>query len=59
MQLNYNPAMLTLVNVSNGTFLSQDGQAVALMHREDETVGQFTITASPNPAPEEFPARAR
>jgi len=49
VQLNYNPAMLTLVNVSNGTFLSQDGQAVALMHREDETVGQLTITASRPP----------
>ncbi len=46
VQLNYDPKMLQLVNVSNGGFLSQDGQAVALVHREDETVGQLTITAS-------------
>ena len=46
MQLNYNPQMLQLVNVSNGGFLSQDGQPVALVHREDEAVGQLQITAS-------------
>jgi len=46
VQMNYDPKMLTLVNVSNGGFLSQDGQAVALVHREDETAGQLTITAS-------------
>ena len=46
VQLNYDPRMLQLVNVSNGGFLSQDGQAVALVHREDETVGQLMITAS-------------
>ena len=40
VQLNYDPKMLQLVNVSNGGFLSQDGQAVALVHREDETVGR-------------------
>ena len=45
VQLNYDPEMLQLVNVSNGGFLSQDGQAVALVHREDETVGQSQITA--------------
>ena len=39
LQLNYDPNKLQLVNVSNGGFLSQDGQAVALVHREDETVG--------------------
>ncbi len=46
VQLNYDPKVLQLVNVSNGGFLSQDGQAVALVHREDETVGQLTIMAS-------------
>ncbi len=49
MQLNYDPKMLQLVNVSNGGFLSQDGQAVALVHREDETIGQSTITATRPP----------
>ena len=46
VQLNYDPKILQLVNVSNGSFLSQDGQAVALVHREDDTIGQITITAS-------------
>src|SRR5262249_47551855 len=30
VQLNYNPNLLQLVNVSNGSFLSQDGQVVTL-----------------------------
>jgi general secretion pathway protein D len=49
VQLNYDPKLLQLVNVSNGGFLSQDGQAVALVHREDDTVGQLQITASRPP----------
>ncbi|MGC2649101.1 MAG: type II and III secretion system protein, partial [Candidatus Sulfotelmatobacter sp.] len=35
VQMNYDPSKLQLVNVSNGGFLSQDGQAVALVKRED------------------------
>jgi general secretion pathway protein D len=46
VQLNYDPKMLTLVNVSNGGFLSQDGQIVTLAHREDEMIGQSQITAA-------------
>jgi len=38
-----------LVNVSNGGFLSKDGQAVALVHREDETTGTLQITATRPP----------
>jgi general secretion pathway protein D len=49
VQLNYDPKMLQLVNVSNGGFLSQDGQPVGLVHREDETIGQTTITATRPP----------
>ena len=49
VQLNYDPRMLQLVNVSNGGFLSQDGQAVALVHREDETKGELQITATRPP----------
>jgi general secretion pathway protein D len=49
VQLNYDPKMLQLVNVSNGGFLSQDGQAVALVHREDESIGQLQITATRPP----------
>src|SRR5271155_4239750 len=46
VQMNYDPAKLQLVNVSNGGFLSQDGQAVALVHREDEATGTLLINAS-------------
>ena len=49
VQLNYDPKVLQLLNVSNGGFLSQDGQAVALVHREDDALGQVTITASRPP----------
>jgi general secretion pathway protein D len=49
VQLNYDPKMLQLVNVSNGGFLSQDGQAVAIVHREDESLGQSQITATRPP----------
>jgi general secretion pathway protein D len=49
VQLNYDPKMLQMVNVSNGGFLSQDGQIVTLSHREDETVGQSQITAARPP----------
>jgi len=49
VQMNYDPAKLQLVNVSNGGFLSQDGQAVALVHREDETTGTLLVTATRPP----------
>jgi len=49
VQLNYDPKLLQLVNVSNGGFLSQDGQVVTLAHREDEAVGQSQITAARPP----------
>jgi general secretion pathway protein D len=49
VQLNYDPKMLSIVNVSNGGFLSQDGQAVALVHREDDTIGQSQIMATRPP----------
>ena len=49
VQLNYDMGKLQLVNVSNGGFLSQDGQAVALVHREEETTGTLLITATRPP----------
>src|SRR5579863_5518185 len=49
VQVNYDPKMLQLVNVSNGGFLSQDGQVVTLVHREDENLGQSQITATRPP----------
>jgi general secretion pathway protein D len=49
VQINYDPSKLQLVNVSDGNFLSQDGQAVALVHREDDSTGSVQITASRPP----------
>jgi len=49
LQISYDPKMLQVVNVSNGSFLSQDGQAVALVHREDEASGTLQITATRPP----------
>jgi general secretion pathway protein D len=49
LQLTYNPKLLQVVNVSNGNFLSQDGQAVALVHRDDDTSGTLQITATRPP----------
>src|ERR1700678_2011187 len=49
VQMNYDPAKLQLVNVSHGGFLSQDGQAVALVRREDDTTGTLQITATRPP----------
>jgi len=49
VQMNYDPARMQLINVSNGSFLSQDGQTVALVHREDETTGTLQVTATRPP----------
>ncbi|MGB6631622.1 MAG: cohesin domain-containing protein, partial [Terriglobales bacterium] len=49
VQLNYDPNQLSVINVSNGGFLSQDGQAVALVHRDDPTTGTLQVTATRPP----------
>ncbi len=49
LQLNYDPKILQVLNVSNGTFLSQDGQAVAVVHRDDDSTGTLQITATRPP----------
>ncbi len=49
LQISYDPKMLQVVNVSNGSFLSQDGQAVALVHRDDDSTGTLQITATRPP----------
>ncbi len=49
VQLSYDPNQLQVVNVSNGGFLSQDGQAVALVHRDDPVAGTLQITATRPP----------
>ena len=49
LQVSYDPKHLQVINVSNGGFLSQDGQAVALVHRDDDTTGTLQITATRPP----------
>jgi general secretion pathway protein D len=49
LQISYDPKMLQVINVSNGSFLSHDGQAVALVHRDDDTTGTLQITATRPP----------
>jgi general secretion pathway protein D len=48
LQIQYDPGKLTLMNVDSGDFLGKDGQAVALVHRDDGP-GLITIAASRPP----------
>lgn len=48
LQFKYDPSKLTLVNVNGGNFLSKDGQAMALIHRDDGP-GNVTVVASRPP----------
>jgi general secretion pathway protein D len=49
LQVQFNPAQLSLVNVDSGEFLGRDGQSVAVVHR-DEGNGTATISISRPPA---------
>ncbi|MGH9528891.1 MAG: cohesin domain-containing protein [Terriglobales bacterium] len=49
LEVTYDPKLLQVVNVSNGPFLSQDGQTVALMHRDDDATGSLQINATRPP----------
>ncbi len=48
LQMHFDPRVLTLVNVDAGDLLGHDGQAVALVHR-DEGNGTVTVSASRPP----------
>jgi general secretion pathway protein D len=48
LQVHYDPAKLALVNVGDGDFLGRDGQAVALVHRDDGE-GGIKVNASRPP----------
>jgi general secretion pathway protein D len=48
LQIQYDPAQLSLVNVTAGDLLGRDGQAVALVHRDDGP-GSITINAARPP----------
>ena len=49
LQLSYDPRLLEVANVSDGTLLSQDGQPVALSHRNDDASGTLQVTATRPP----------
>ncbi len=49
VEVQYNPRVLQVLNVSNGTMLSQDGQTVALVNRDDSMIGNLQVTASRPP----------
>ena len=49
VQLQYDPKLLQLANISNGGFLSSDGQAVAIVHRDDNAGGKLQITGTRPP----------
>src|SRR6266581_748917 len=49
LQVSYDPKILQVVNISNGGLLSQDGQSVALVHRDDDQGGALQITATRPP----------
>ncbi len=49
LQIMYNPRVLQVVNVSSGPLLSQDGQTVALVNRDDSMAGILQVTASRPP----------
>ena len=50
LQLQFNPALLQLVNVDAGNFLGKDGQAVSLVHREDKGLVAISSIRPPNTA---------
>jgi general secretion pathway protein D len=48
LQIQYDPAKLSLVNVDSGDFLERDGRPVTLIHRDDGP-GMIKINASRPP----------
>jgi general secretion pathway protein D len=50
MRISFDPKLLQVANVSNGSFLSQDGQIVTVTHREDDGTMQVTATRPPGAA---------
>ncbi|HEV2275943.1 MAG TPA: cohesin domain-containing protein [Acidobacteriaceae bacterium] len=48
MMLHYDQSKLSLVNVDSGDFLGHDGQAIALVHRDDGN-GMLVVSASRPP----------
>ena len=49
LKISYDPKILQVVNVSNGGLLSQDGQIVSVVNRNDDSTGTLQITATRPP----------
>ena len=49
LQITYDPNVLQFVSVSNGGFLTKDGQAAPLVNRNDAATGTLQITAQRPP----------
>lgn len=49
MQVTYDPTKLIFINSDTGTFLANDGQAVAMVHRDDADKGNVTLSISRPP----------
>jgi len=49
LQVTYDPKVLQVMNVSNGGLLSQDGQIVGIVHRDDDSTGTLQISATRPP----------
>ena len=49
VQIKYDPARLSLVNVSPGDFLSRDGQSASPVHSDDDSKGVLNVVASRPP----------
>jgi len=48
LQVKFNPAVLQLVNVDSGDFLSRDGQTTSLVHREDNGLAAISTSRPPS-----------
>jgi general secretion pathway protein D len=49
IQIAYDPKVVEFVGVTNGDYLSKDGQTVALVQRNDPIMGRLTVSAQRPP----------
>jgi general secretion pathway protein D len=49
VQIVYDPSVVQFMNVSGGDFLTKDGQAMSLVHRDDAATGKLLVSAQRPP----------
>lgn len=49
VQIAYDPNVIQFMNVTGGDFLTKDGQAMSLVHRDDAATGRVLISAQRPP----------